>query len=139
MDWLKILQEIFVVCVIPLLGILTKYLVSYIEVQKQNIKDKNNNELTNKYIELLAQTIETCVIATNQTYVEALKKKNAFTKEAQIEAFRQTKEAVLAILTKEGEAYLTEVYGDLDTYITNQIQACVNMNKLIKPEEIIVG
>lgn len=31
---------------------------------------------------MLGNTIETCVIATNQTYVNALKDKNAFTPEA---------------------------------------------------------
>ena len=37
-----------------------------------------NNEKANKYIALVSQTITDCVIATNQTYVEALKKlKNA--------------------------------------------------------------
>ena len=132
MDWLKLLQEIFVVCVIPLLGVLTKYLISYIEAQKENIKTKNDNELTNKYIDLLAETIETCVIATNQTYVDSLKKKNQFTREAQLEAFRMTKEAVLKILSQDAEKYLTEIYGDLDAYIVNQIQACVNINKLVK-------
>lgn len=139
MEWLEILKEIFVVCIIPLLGILTKYLVSYIEVQKQNIKDANNSELANKYIDLLASTIETCVIATNQTYVESLKKKNAFTPEAQREAFKMTKDAVLSILSSEAEKYLTEVYGDLNAYIENQIQACVNVNKLTKPEEFSEG
>ena len=134
MDWLQILQEIFVVCVIPLLGILTKYLISWIEVQKENIKTQNNNEITNKYIDLLAETIETCVIATNQTYVDSLKKKNQFTKEAQLEAFRMTKEAVFTILSEDAERYLTAIYGDLDTYIVNQIQACVNINKLDKTE-----
>ena len=137
MDWLKILQEIFVVCIIPLLGILTKYFISWIEVQKEHLKNENNNEMTNKYIDLLAQTIETCVIATNQTYVESLKKKNQFNKEAQIEAFNMTKQAVLAILSEEAEKYLSTIYGDLDAYIVNQIQACVNVNKLVKPEEII--
>lgn len=136
MDWLKILQEIFVVCIIPLLGILTKYLISWIEVQKENIKTQNNNEITNKYIDLLAETIETCVIATNQTYVDSLKKKNQFTKEAQLEAFRMTKEAVLTILSEDAEKYLTEIYGDLDAYIVNQIQACVNINKLNKNEGV---
>ena len=136
MDWLKLLQEIFVVCVIPLLGVLTKYLISYIEAQKENIKTKNDNELTNKYIDLLAETIETCVIATNQTYVDSLKKKNQFTKEAQLEAFRMTKEAVLKILSQDAEKYLTEIYGDLDAYIVNQIQACVNINKLVKNEGV---
>lgn len=136
MDWLKLLQEIFVVCVIPLLGVLTKYLISYIEAQKENIKTKNDNELTNKYIDLLAETIETCVIATNQTYVDSLKKKNQFTREAQLEAFKMTKEAVLTILSEEAEKYLTAIYGDLDTYIVNQIQACVNINKLSRIEEV---
>ena len=136
MDVLKILQEIFTVCIIPLLGILTKYLVSYIEAGRQSLKDKNNNEITDKYIDLLAETIETCVIATNQTYVESLKKKNQFTKEAQLEAFRMTKEAVLTILSEDAEKYLTEIYGDLDAYIVNQIQACVNINKLNKNEGV---
>ena len=136
MDWLKLLQEIFVVFVIPLLGVLTKYLISYIEAQKENIKTKNDNELTNKYIDLLAETIETCVIATNQTYVDSLKKKNQFTREAQLEAFRMTKEAVLKILSQDAEKYLTEIYGDLDAYIVNQIQACVNINKLVKNEGV---
>lgn len=136
MDWLEILQEIFVVCIIPLLGILTKYLISWIEVQKENVKTRNDSEITDKYIDLLAQTIETCVIATNQTYVDSLKKKNQFTKEAQLEAFRMTKEAVLKILSQDAEKYLTEIYGDLDAYIVNQIQACVNINKLVKNEGV---
>ena len=135
MDTTALLQEIFIVCIIPLLGVLTKYLISWIETQKENIKTRNDNELTNKYIDLLAQTIETCVIATNQTYVDSLKKRNQFTREAQIEAFRMTKEAVLTILSEEAEKYLTVIYGDLDTYIVNQIQACVNINKLNKIEE----
>lgn len=135
MDITTILQEIFIVCIIPLLGVLTKYLISWIEIQKENIKTHNENELTNKYIDLLAQTIETCVIATNQTYVENLKKRNQFTREAQLEAFKMTKEAVLTILSKEAEKYLTAIYGDLDTYIVNQIQACVNINKINKIEE----
>ena len=47
-----------------------------------------------------------------------------------------TKEAVLTILSEEAEKYLTVIYGDLDTYIVNQIQACVNINKLNKIEEV---
>lgn len=139
MDWSKILQEIFIVCIIPLLGILTKYLVSYIDIKKNSIIDNNKNELQNKYITLLAETIKTCVIATNQTYVDALKNKNAFTPEAQKEAFNRTLNAVLAILGEEGQKYLAEVYGDLNEYIINQIQAEVKANKLVKQENEAVG
>ena len=57
---------------------------------------------------MLINTIETCVIATNQTYVDALKNKNAFTPEAQKEAFEKIKNAVLAILGEEGQKYLSQ-------------------------------
>ncbi len=142
MDWSKIIQEIFVVCIIPLLGILTKYFITFIETQRDIIIKENNNEIQNKYIALLAETIKTCVIATNQTYVDALKNKDAFTPEAQKEAFNRTLNAVLVILGEEGQKYLSEVYGDLNTYITNQIQAEVKANKMIKietkKEELVV-
>lgn len=71
---------------------------------------------------MLVNTIETCVIATNQTYVNALKDKNTFTLEAQKEAFEKTKEAVLAILGEEGQKYLSQIYGDLNVYISKEIE-----------------
>ena len=129
MDWLKLLQEIFTVCIIPLLGILTKYLVSWIEAQKQKLVQEQDNELTQTYIKLLADTIETCVIATNQTYVNSLKEKNVFTPEAQKEAFRRTQEAVLQILSEDAQKYLSQIYGDLNIYIIKQIEKQVNTNK----------
>ena len=82
----------------------------------------------------LIDTISACVIATNQTYVEALKKGNAFTKEAQEEAFKQTYEAVMAVLTDEAKKYLTAAYGDLTAYITNKIEAEVNLSKIVPAE-----
>ena len=36
-----------------------------------------------KYLSMLTETITSCVIATNQTYVEALKKEGKFDLEAQ--------------------------------------------------------
>ena len=126
MDWLKILQEIFTVCIIPLLGILTKYLVDWIQTKKNTLIQQEENEIKQRYIEMLASTIETCVIATNQTYVNALKDKDAFTPEAQKEAFEQTKNAVLAILGEEGQNL---IYGDLNIYIMKEIEKNVNIQK----------
>ena len=129
MNVLNLLTEIFEVCIIPLLGVLTAYLVSYIRVKSEDLANKTENELADKYIQMLAETISDCVIATNQTYVENLKKDNLFTAEAQKEAFAKTYEAVINILTDEAKDYLTEVYGDLTTYITMKIEAEVNLSK----------
>ena len=87
MDWLNLLADIFEVCIIPLLGVLTAYAVKYIQVKSAEITEKTDNALVDKYTVMLADTISACVLATNQTYVEALKKQGSFDVEAQKEAF----------------------------------------------------
>lgn len=129
MDWLNILQQIFELCIIPLLAIITRSLVIYISTKKDELKSKTDNELAKKYLDLLNDTIANCVIATNQTYVEALKKGNAFTADVQKAAFEKTYQAVIATLSEEAQKYLPEVVGDLQTYITQKIEANVNQNK----------
>lgn len=129
MDWLNLLYQILEVCIIPLLGILTAYFVKFINIKSSEIQNKVKNDNADKYIAMVADTVSACVIATNQTYVEALKKQNAFTAEAQKEAFKITYDAVMAILTDEAKTYLTEIYGDMSAYITTKIEAEVNMSK----------
>lgn len=135
MDTVKMLNQIFQVCVIPLLGILTAYLVQFIQVKKNELIASTDSELQKKYLNLLADTITKCVQATNQTYVDALKEKNAFTPEAQKEAFNKTLNAVLSILNDEAKTYLNKALGDLNAYITNQIEAQVKAAKQAQTEE----
>lgn len=127
---LQLLADIFEVCIIPLLGVLTAYLVKYIQVKSNEITLKSDNELVDKYTAMLADTISACVLATNQTYVESLKKQGAFNAEAQKVAFNMTLEAVMNILSEEAKEYLSEAFGDLNSYITSQIEASVNVNKI---------
>ena len=131
MEWLPLLYRILEVCVIPLLGILPAYFVKFINVKSAEIQHKVDNDNADKYIAMVADTISACVIATNQTYVDALKKQNAFTAEAQKEAFNLTYNAVMNILTVDAKKYLTEIYGDVTTYITNKIEAEVNLSKIV--------
>ena len=135
MDWMLMLYQIFELCVIPLLGVLTMYLVQYIKMKSQEIADKTDSDLADKYIQMLADTITTCVIATNQTYVESLKRQGKFDAEAQKEAFNLTYDAVMAVLTDEAKHYLAAIYGDLTAYITTRIEAEVNVSKIIPVEE----
>ena len=138
---LELINQIFQVCIVPLLAVLTTYLVKYIDAKKDELivkKEEANankeNMLAEKYIKMLADTIKACVIATNQTYVDSLKDKNAFDGEAQKEAFKKTSDAVMLILSQEAKDYLSTIYGDLNQYIITQIEASVNENKK-KPVE----
>ena len=64
-----------------------------------------------------------------QTYVEALKNKNAFDAAAQKEAFNRTYSAVMSIISQDAMDFLNEAVGDLDAYIRKTIEAQVNFNK----------
>ena len=84
---MTLLAEIMEIVVIPLLGILTAYIVKLVNTKIEDINENRNNALEEKYLIMLGETITDCVTATTQTYVESLKKQGAFDVEAQKEAF----------------------------------------------------
>ena len=134
MEIMDLIAQIFEVCIIPLMGILTAYFVKWIGVKTEELKEETKNEKTEKYLDMLNNTITNCVIATTQTYVDTLKAQGAFDMEAQKTAFTMTYEAVAKLLTDEAAEYLNEAVGDLNLYITQKIEAEVNLNKTIKFE-----
>lgn len=129
MDWLELLFQIFEVCIIPLLGVLTTFAVKFIRAKIVEVNAKHDNELLKKYTTMLSETVIECVIATKQTYVETLKAAGSFDEEAQKHAFEMTYEAILKVLSDDAKEYLSAAYGDLTAYITNRIEAEVNLNK----------
>ena len=88
---------------------------------------------------MIYNTISVCVIATNQTYVDALKKAGKFDEEAQKEAFAKTYNAVLLVLSDEvkkpNAKYKREVYG---TEFTFSLGGCHNKVTKYEDEGLIV-
>ena len=126
---MELLAQIMEVVVIPLLGILTAYVVKFVESKLDEVAEDRKNELEKKYLEMLSDTISDCVVATTQTYVDSLKKQGKFDAEAQKAAFNQTYDAIMCILSEEAKEYLNEAVGDLNLYITQKIEAEVNVTK----------
>ena len=131
---MELIAQIFEVCIIPLLGVLTAFFVKWVNVKTAEIADTRKNETEKKYLNMLNDTISDCVIATTQTYVDSLKKQGVFDAEAQKVAFTMTYEAVVKLLTDEATEYLNEAVGDLNLYITQKIESEVNLNKTIVAE-----
>lgn len=129
MDWNNILTQIFELILFPLLIIGSTYLIYFLSVKTKEIKDKTDNDTFDKYLDMLNNTITQCVIATTQTYVEALKKEGKFDAEAQKIAFQKTYDNVMSILTTESKYYLQTALGDLEAYVNNKIEAEVALNK----------
>ena len=126
---MEMLQQIFFTCVIPLIGILCVYGIAYLRKGVDYIEEQNNNEILDKYLEMLYHTIETCVIATNQTYVDELKEQGRFGPEEHDIAYHKTLDAVKVILGEEALKYLSTIHEDLDFYISELIQESVRKNK----------
>lgn len=80
---------------------------------------------------LLQDTVISCVIATNQTYVDSLKEQGKFDAEAQKIAFQKTYDSVMQILTEDAVKYLNEALGDLDKYVNTMIESQVNLQKVV--------
>lgn len=125
----EIAIQIIEVCVIPLLGILTKYLVDFLSAKRDELKAKTDNETAQKYTDMIYNTVVDCVIATNQTYVDSLKKSGSFDETAQKEAFNRTMSAVMTILSEDAKEYISEATGDVNTYLTQLIESEVNKRK----------
>ena len=124
MDKMQLIQEIFELCIVPILAVLTGYIVTWIKAKTAEIEQ-------NKYTDLISDTIIQCVIATNQTYVEALKKEGKFDAEAQEKAFEITKQAVLAVLTNQARDFIEMSYGDVEAWLNQQIEATINTYKKV--------
>lgn len=130
MEWMEMFQEIFDLVIIPLLVVLSGYVIRFINLKSAELTNRVDNAKHDKYITMLQETVTDCVLTTTQTYVDALKGQNAFTPEAQKHAFEMTKAAVMAILTEDAKEYLNSALGDFDEYIKTLIESQVQVNKL---------
>lgn len=85
------------------------------------IKDANAKEMLSSAV----TTVFDVVKQVYQTYVEALKGQNAFTAEAQKEALAKALETIEAILPEKVKAYLTDNFGNMEAWLTTQIEAAI--------------
>lgn len=127
---MQLIAQIFEICIIPILGVLTTFLISWINSKKEALKQQTNSETIRKYIDMLDNTITDCVIAMNQTYVNSLKLQGKFDAEAQKKAFNDVYNKVIAILGQDAIEYLNSAIGDLNEYITSKIEKEVSSNKI---------
>lgn len=129
MEFAQFIEQLFELCIFPGLIILGKFAVDWLKAKTEEAKENTSSEQERKYLDMIYNTISTCVIATNQTYVDSLKKSGKFDAEAQKVAFEKTYNAVLVVLNDEVKKYIVETSGDLQVYLTQQIEAIVNDKK----------
>ena len=125
-ELVKIIFEIFL---IPLLIFATKYLIGWLNVKAEDIKNSTTNEKLYSYVDLLQTIVVNCVYKTQQTYVDSLKETGDFDLDAQKKALKDTYDAVIKQLSFEASEFLDKQIPDLQGYIINMIEKEVYKNK----------
>jgi ribosome-binding factor A len=108
--------------ILPLISYAGTRLISYLNSKIKNEKAKD----------LLTQAttvVTNAVRAVFQTYVDSLKKSGNFGTEAQLEALNKAKDIALSQLSEEVKEYITKNYGDINNWLTTQIEATINLIK----------
>ena len=119
---LNLITVIVTAVIIPLITLLGKKLIEWVNL-------KIDNELGKKYIENAVNVVTSVVKEISQTYVQELKKQNAFGKEAQAEALNAAKLQAEFLIRQEAKEYIKNAYGDFSTWLEIQIEAAVADNK----------
>lgn len=125
-DFLFTLLEAVLAVAVP---IATAYIVNFLNQKSKQLAEQTENAKAKHYIDEVTTAVTTAVTATSQTYVDSLKNKNAFTKEAQAEALEKAKDTALAIISPAAAEFIKEVYGDLENYLTAKIEETVRVQK----------
>lgn len=119
---MNIISVVVTAVILPLISFAGSKLITWLNTK---IKDENGKiQLT------VATTIVTnAVRSVFQTYVDTLKKNGTFDLESQKIALTKAKDEALAQMTDEIKEYITKNYGDLENWLTTQIEATINILK----------
>lgn len=119
---INILSVVVTAVVIPLITLLgTKFI--------QFIGAKTHNEKAAQALANATTIVLNAVKTVFQTYVEALKKNGTFDQKAQVEALTKARDLALKQFSDELKGFITASYGDLNTWLTMQIEATINTLK----------
>lgn len=126
---MEILQNVLYAIITAAVPVITTFVCRYLQSLYEKNKDKIKNEKVQIVLSQVADMITSAVETTTSTYVKELKANDLFNAEAQKEAFNRTYEAVTKQLTDDTKKIIIETYGDIETYIINQIEQKVEQLK----------
>lgn len=118
MNWQEVLLSILGVILTTFIAWGCKTLISLIETKVKNVKAAT---LLKSIVDITAMAVKT----TYQTYVEALKAEGKFDENAQKEAMKKSKDAVIGQLSGEAKSFISDNFGDIGMWVENTIESVI--------------
>lgn len=119
---INIISVVVTVIVIPLITLIGTKLVTW-------INSKINNEKASNMLTTATNAVISAVRTVLQTYVDSLKKEGRFDEASQKLALFKAKDIALSQIGVDAQMYIEDTYGDLDVWLTTQIEATINALK----------
>lgn len=126
---MQLINELFYILITAAVPVLTTYVCKFLYAKWTEGQVKIKNDKMSNTLDNVVTMVLDVVEATNQTFVDELKKKGEFTEESAAEAFKISKDRALTMLSVEAAEIITEVYGDIDVYLDTLIEATVKQLK----------
>lgn len=126
----KLLPIIINIMIIPILPVVTAFIIAYIKKKTQELETGMKNTEMNRYIHLAEDAVATAVTSVNQIFVDGIKQRNSsMTPYEQKAAFGMAKEKALRIIGDKGIGVLKNLYRDFDAWLENRIEYYVSLSK----------
>lgn len=119
---INIISVLVTAVIIPLISIGGTQLVKL-------INSKIKNAETAKQLATATQIVTNATRAVFQTYVESLKAEGKFDAYSQVMALERAKDIALNQMKDDVKEYIVANYGNLDSWLTTQIEATINLLK----------
>ena len=118
----EVLKEVLITVLVTIAGGLATWLTTYVVgFLNQKIKDKKLARWSSELFQIIMSAVESVF----QTFVDTMKKTDKFDKKAQIEAKEKAYMLICNQLTDELKGYITDNFGDMESYLMNQIESVI--------------
>ena len=128
----QFLNELLIAVVTVSIPIVVKYITAYLNTLKEKKKSEIAQEDKVAFDASILEAIELVqkvVDKVSQTYVDSLKAKNEFTKEAQASSLAKAIDDAKTLISAETQGLISSVYSDFDKWLEIQIESYIRSQK----------
>lgn len=119
---INIISVLVTAVILPLISFAGTKLISWLNTK---VKDEN----AKMQLTVATNIVKNAVLTVFQTYVDSLKASGTFNAQAQSTALLKAKEIALSQMTAEVKEYIIINYGDIETWLTTQIESTIKLLK----------
>lgn len=136
-DWTQIIIALIQFMLVPVLLWVAKQAVVYFKTRTNTLVNEDARARALHFLDLAATAIQTAVAETGQTFVDSIKGTTGWDSATMQKAFIQSRDRAIQIMGEAVYYGLSEAVGDVNAWITAQIEATVRNTRYTQLSEVV--